>query len=561
MTNLHYLKELASPLSVLYVEDNEDLRNAFTDYIKMFFTQVTVCKNGLEGLKAYQEYPRDIVITDINMPEIDGLSMAKEIKKLKEDQHIIIVSAYKNLDNYIEAIKIGVDGYILKPVEYDQVNSILFKLVLQLHYANENEEYKKHLEQLVENKTKELRLHYITDRLTSLFNKTHLNDTIERNKGSNTLLLLNIDNFSIINHNFGFEIGDRFLQKIAKVLQVFEQNGFTLFRLYGDEFVFYRSGEYIEEAKALAEAIKSYFNTNSVSYDGITLYFTFSYAIDASDSRDLMKSTSLSMQELRQNGKNLIGVYSTESEFEKQQQNNLKLIEQMKICMNSDDALLVLFQPIQNIDTGQIKKYEVLSRMVSKTGEIIPPLDFLHALTIGGMITEFTRKVIHKAFKKLSGTEYIISLNITTEDLKENYLVSYLEEKRQEFSLQSSQIILEVLESVSTIKQEELIEQFHKLKQLGYKIAIDDFGTEYSNFSRLLTFQADFIKIDGSFIKEIVTDSNAKEIAKAITNFAHNVNSKVIAEYVWNQDVYNEIKKLGIDFAQGYYIREPEAEF
>ncbi len=560
MTNLHYLKKLASSVSVLYVEDNEEIRNAFADYIKMFFTQVTVCTNGYEGLKAYEEHPYDIVITDINMPRLDGLSMSKEIKKIRQDQHIIIVSAYKNLDNYIEAIKIGVDGYILKPIEYDQVNSILFKLALQISYARENEEYKKHLEELVEKKTQQLKHHYITDQLTGLFNKAHLTDTIEQESGISTLLLLNIDNFSIINHNLGFAVGDLFLQEVAKLLYAFEQSGFALFRLYGDEFVFFKTGKHIEEAQELANSIKQYFNTHSVKYDGFKLNITFSYAIDASDSRELMKSTSLALQEVRQNGKNLIGVYSPDSEFEKQQRNNLKWIEQMKICMK-EDALVTLFQPIKNLHTNEIRKYEVLSRFRSKDGTIIPPLEFLNALTLGGMITEFTKKVIHKAFEKLSGTEYIISLNITTEDLKENYLVSYLEQKRKEFNLHSSQIILEVLESISTINEADLLEQFSELKRLGYKIAIDDFGTEHSNFSRLLTFKADFIKIDGSFIKDIVTDTNAKEIAKAITSFAHNVGSKVIAEYVWNEEVYEEVQKLGIDFVQGYYIREPQENF
>lgn len=560
MTNLHHLKELASSISVLYAEDNEELRNAFADYIKMFFSDVTVCTNGYEGLKAYKERPYDIVITDINMPKLDGLSMSKEIKKIREDQHIIIVSAYKNLDNYIEAIKIGVDGYILKPVEYDQVNSILFKLAQQINYAKENEEYKKHLEKLVEKKTQELKRHYITDQLTGLFNKTHLLDTIEHHRDISTLLLLNIDNFSIINHNLGFAIGDLFLKEVAKILQTFEQNGFGLFRLYGDEFVFFKTGEHVQEAQALAHDIKHYFNAHNVKYDGFKLNITFSYAIDASKSRELLKSTSLALQEIRQNGKNLIGIYSPDSAFEQQQRNNLKWIEQMKVCMK-EDALLTLFQPIKNLHTNEIKKYEVLSRFISKDGTIIPPLDFLNALKIGGMITEFTKKMIHKAFTKLSGTEYIISLNITTEDLKENYLVSYLEEKRNEFSLKSSQIILEVLESISTTNEAELLEQFHALKKLGYKIAIDDFGTEHSNFSRLLTFKADFIKIDGSFIKDIMTDTNSQEIAKAITNFSHNVGCKVIAEYVWNEDVYKAVQDLGVDFAQGYYIREPKENF
>ncbi|MEJ2372944.1 MAG: EAL domain-containing protein, partial [Sulfurimonas sp.] len=109
--------------------------------------------------------------------------------------------------------------------------------------------------------------------------------------------------------------------------------------------------------------------------------------------------------------------------------------------------------------------------------------------------------------------------------------------------------------------ESEFIKQFQDFKELGYRIAIDDFGTEHSNFARLLTFKPDFIKIDGSFIKNIVTDPNSKEIAKAITNFAHNIGCKVVAEFVADEDIYNTVKELNVDFAQGYYIRKPEAEF
>lgn len=321
---LEYLKELATPLSVLYVEDNEELRAAFSEYLKMFFHKVVICSNGFEGLEAYKTGGFDIVITDINMPRINGLEMSNAIKEIKHDQHIIIVSAYKNLDNYIEAIKIGVDGYIIKPVEYDQVNSILLKIVQSIVYANQNEEYKTHLERLVEEKTKALKHHYITDSLTGLYNKNYLDEILTTINKSYTLLLLNIDNFSIINHNFGYSTGDIFLKNIAITLREFLVPEATLFRLNGDEFVFLCEDIKIEEAKTLADQIRAHFNTHAIEFNGININISFSYAIDSSHSQDLLRNASLCMQELRQNGNNLIGVYESNSEFEQVQKNNLQ---------------------------------------------------------------------------------------------------------------------------------------------------------------------------------------------------------------------------------------------
>jgi diguanylate cyclase (GGDEF)-like protein len=560
MADLYLLKKFSNPLSVLYVEDNEELRSSFLEYLKSFFGAITVCENGQDGLEKFKQNKYDIVITDINMPKMNGLDMSKEIKEIAPSQHIIIISAYKDIENYIEAIKIGIDGYILKPIEYNQVNNILLKVAKNLHNIRENQLYKEHLEHLVQEQTKELKRHYITDQLTGLYNKTHLEDLLAQNKEGNTLILLNVDNFSIINHNFGFSIGDQFLESVATHLKKFQKNNFLLHRLQGDEFAFVCKGVEIEKAIDLAKEIKAFSVNNEFKCKLITLTLTFTFAINGSKTEDVLKNASLTMQETRQNSKNTIAVYTKNSLFEQQQKNNLKNIEEVKWCIR-EKSFQILFQPLQEIQTQKIRKYEALSRVIGRDGEIVMPNDFLPTLSITGLITKFTRIVIHKAFEKLSGTNYVITINITSQDLKENYLVTYLEKKREEFNIDTSQVIIEILESVSTTNESEFIKQFQDFKELGYRIAIDDFGTEHSNFARLLTFKPDFIKIDGSFIKNIVTDPNSKEIAKAITNFAHNIGCKVVAEFVADEDIYNTVKELNVDFAQGYYIRKPEAEF
>lgn len=280
-------------------------------------------------------------------------------------------------------------------------------------------------------------------------------------------------------------------------------------------------------------------------------------AIDASNGEDLLRSTSLTLQEVRQIGKNHIGVYNPDSHFETLQKNNLIWIEKIKACM-SNNSFHVFYQPIKDIRTGEIKKYEALSRIVTPENEIIGPHMFLKPLALAGLLNDFTRRVIDMVFAFMRDKGKVVSINITGEDFKENYLVDYLEEKRKEYGLEASSIILEILESVSTIESHVVLEQLKALKALGYKLAIDDFGTENSNFSRLLTLKVDFIKIDGSFIKNIASDINSQEIVKAILLFAHNIGCEVIAEFVHNQEVYETISLYGLDYAQGYYVGEPK---
>ncbi|MEA3354314.1 MAG: response regulator [Campylobacterota bacterium] len=156
MTNeMQQLKYIATGLSVLYVEDYTPLRNNLKTYLEKFFSNVDTAADGREGLDKYKKGKYDIVISDIKMPKLDGLEMANEIKKINPNQNILIVSAYTDISNFTFSIKIGIDGYIVKPIDYKQLNQALFKVVYKIKQVNENENYKTRLEELVEEKTKE----------------------------------------------------------------------------------------------------------------------------------------------------------------------------------------------------------------------------------------------------------------------------------------------------------------------------------------------------------------------------------------------------------------------
>ena len=151
------LKKLASKVSVLYVEDEKEILKNVSIYLEKFFKEVYTASNGEDGLALYNEKKPDIVITDINMPKLDGFEMAEIIKKENEDQNILVVSAYSDVDNFTRFIRLGIDGYILKPIDYQQFNATLYKVVYKISQFKENEHYRESLEQMVEEKTSEIR--------------------------------------------------------------------------------------------------------------------------------------------------------------------------------------------------------------------------------------------------------------------------------------------------------------------------------------------------------------------------------------------------------------------
>ncbi len=556
MVNLKELKNLGKDISILYVEDNDTLREAFSQYLYRIFNHITICTNGLEGLSAYKKDTFDIIITDINMPFCTGLEMSRKIKEMDEYQHIIIVSAYNEIENYVEAINIGIEGYILKPVEYNQVNLLFYKIVTQINSYKLNEKYKNNLENLVDEKTKEIKKQYITDELTGLYNRTCLDKELLSNN-TKTLILLNIDNFNMLNNSYGFAFTDNILIKVSNILKAFESKKFILYRLQADVFALLSQEECLEDSKIIAEKIKHYFNNNSLLVQNIKINLTFSIAIDYGVNKDLLKTANLTIQELREFDKNKIGIYNEDSKFEEKQKNNLQNINKIRDYLNNDQVT-VFFQAIKDIKKNKITKYEALARIYTEDNEIIMPFEFLEPIKLAGLMAQFTKKIIDKAFQTITNKDVIISINITEQDLKENYLIEYLKQKVDEYKIDETQIILEILESISINNDDLILEQLVSLKEMGFKLAIDDFGSENSNFSRLLKLKVDYIKIDGSFIKEIDTNKSSLEIVKSILTFSHNLGYKVIAEYVCNEKIYNIVKDLGIDLAQGYHIGKPQ---
>lgn len=156
MIELKDLKYLCATLTLLYVEDDVLIQTSMVAYLNKLFQKVLVAGNGFEGLELYKTQKIDIVITDLSMPIMNGLDMLKEIKKIDENQAILITSAHSESEYMFGAIKVGVDGYIIKPFDYPQLNNELFKIANKLYKFKENENFKVHLQEMVEKKTIEL---------------------------------------------------------------------------------------------------------------------------------------------------------------------------------------------------------------------------------------------------------------------------------------------------------------------------------------------------------------------------------------------------------------------
>lgn len=556
MSLIYEMKEKAKSLSLLYVEDEPSSREQVGTIFKLFFTSMTVAQDGEEGWEYYQNGTFDLVVTDINMPRMNGIELTQKIKNLNPMQKVVIVSAHDSGEYLFAAIRAGVDDFILKPVEMNQFEMVINKVITEILNAKLRQFYQEKLEEEVVEKTQELVHQALTDDLTGLFNRKKLNLKLNKS-GKKILMLLNIDNFDNINATYGYSRGDLIMKKIAHFLRDNLHPKGSIFRLGHDEFVFLFTSIKLSEVKEYAKTLQHLISQQPITYDEIVVKFTATIVL-AEGETNLLRNVHIAFKETRALGKNRIGEYHHDSNFEIHQK---KIFETMYILRSAleNDEIIPYFQPIVDNLTSKVKKFECLAR-IHRHNEILSPAQFIEAAEVSGLLPEITRIMIEKSFKYFSNREESFSINISEHDLNDFYLIEYLQTMAKKYAISPSRVVLEVLEGVSVTGAQKSLEQLITLKGLGFQLAIDDFGAQNSNFERVHLLKVDFIKIDGSFIKQIDTNMNSYHIAKTITDFSKNVGAKVIAEYVHSESVHKKVMELGIDFSQGYYFAQPSPE-
>lgn len=568
-TKLEELVGITSSMRILYAEDDFQLRENTTGVLSDLFLKVDEASDGLEAWEMYQHNisAYDIIITDLNMPHMNGIELIKHIQVINPLQAIVIISAHNETEYFLESIRNSVMGYILKPIDFEQLIGSLYKTASIVKDRKENVEYKENLQRLVEEKTHELsqtyeKMHdFLTiDTITQLQNATmlyHCLDTFPKNHEL-TVMLYNIDDFSFINQHYGYQFGDEILNKVAQFLQYNISKEVKLFKYNSDEFVIVFDPKVYNPA-LIAIQIQAFFRETPIGeFNGDSIYVTLSCGIATSkEPPSLLPYARSALREAHERGiPNQFHIYDGKNAFIKKAKDETAWIQKFRIALE-EDKVVPFFQPIISNSSGKIVKYECLAR-VEDEGEIISPIHFLESARRSGLMGNLTRSMINKCFKLFSGNEIEFSLNIANEDLLDHTFIDFLTMKQKHYNINPQHVILEILEDIIISDVNPLpLQNLHILKKLGYKLALDDFGTNRSNFNRLEAIRVDILKIDGQFIQGIDTNEKNQYIVKMITNMAKKMHIEVIAEFVETGQEYEMVKNIGVDYSQGYYFNKP----
>ncbi|MEO9588470.1 MULTISPECIES: EAL domain-containing protein [Marinobacter] len=410
---------------------------------------------------------------------------------------------------------------------------------------------------------RELQASY-TDELTGLPNRVRLLRDLQ-NRQAAALLIINLDRFNQINSLFGTVCGDHVLLAVATRLTAFsrDHNGeiFRVYRLPGDEFAIMAPAMEPEVAHQLAVQVRHLVTGDRVYWQEQRLTVDVSIGIalckkrepeDAAD--QLVSQAKVAVLQAREQGRHHL-LYDPAVGVEENYENNLYWANRLKEAIDHD-RLVPWFQPIHDNQSGRISKYECLVRMVEPDGSVISAgrfMDIANKLRLNRRITEL---MIEKCFACFTGRDEEFSINLSYGDITEPETVARILSAIETSGI-GDRVIFEILESDGITNYDDIRVFIEQVKPYGCRIAIDDFGTGYSNFSHLLSLNVDFIKIDGSLIRNLHQDHTAFLVTSGIVQFARSLNIQTVAEFVHNEPVQERVRELGINFSQGEHFSMP----
>jgi diguanylate cyclase (GGDEF)-like protein/PAS domain S-box-containing protein len=423
---------------------------------------------------------------------------------------------------------------------------------------------------------RKLSYHASHDILTGLVNRQEFETRVERalrsakaREASYALLHLDLDQFKIVNDNCGHNAGDALLGQVAGLLKSKIRWRDTVARLGGDDFGILLEScsrdEAMRTAETLRETIRNYkFVWESRPFRLGVSIGVVPVAAESEDVNSLLSAADSACAAAKEAGRNRI--YSF-------QENDIDLMRrrrEMQWAARINSALedgrfeihRQMIQPLQREDSGM--HYELLLRMRDEQGKIVAPDQFISAAERFGITPHIDRWVIENALRWLVSEAdererlAMCSINLSGQSLGDDKFLPFVIDQFHRSGIDASRICFEITETAAIASFSQANRFIHSLKQLGCKFALDDFGTGLSSFGYLKHFPVDFLKIDGSFVKEILHDPIDREMVRSINEIGHLTGKQTIAEFAENQEIIDMLRGLGVDYAQGYGVSTPQ---
>ncbi|MDO9103745.1 MAG: EAL domain-containing protein [Methylovulum sp.] len=414
------------------------------------------------------------------------------------------------------------------------------------------------------------------DSLTGLINRRRFQEkfadelaSAKRYAYQVALFYLDLDQFKIVNDNDGHETGDMLLVQVANTLKETIRTTDTLCRIGGDEFTLILPHAELNDVSGIAEKINQTLISNLFSFADKPYKISASIGLAIFPEHgltvhELLANAELAMYQAKASGRGQYHIYSADVDYQEKLKRSLYWQEIIEDAI-AHDKFVLYYQPILNINSNRISHFECLIRLRQDNGQIIPPNDFIGHAEELGLIGKIDRLVLKKAVQKHiefknQGLDYKLTVNLSGCSFNDTTIFKDISRLVNVPEVNPGNIIFEITETaaVSNFAAAEIL--IGQIKELGCLLALDDFGVGFSSFHYLKHFPVDYVKIDGSFIRQIHKSDDDKIFVKALSEVAQAFGKKIVAEFVENEAILTILKEFKIDYAQGYHIGKPVDE-
>ncbi|MDT8283520.1 MAG: EAL domain-containing protein [Gammaproteobacteria bacterium] len=536
---------------VVLADDDPSIRLMVRHVLESEDFDIVEASDGIEAIKAVEKYHPALILLDAVMPGIDGFTTCQRIKDNGHtDIPVMMITGLDDDASVERAYEVGAIDFITKPIKWavlkHRVKSVVAKVIAE----------------------RKVKLLAYRDTLTGLPNRLLFADRLEqavmrseRSRTSMALMLIDIDDFKLVNDSFGHDAGDKLIKAVADLISKSLRRADTIARLGGDEFAVIIEGiDGPGDAVSIADNLTTILEHN-VRLDDQETYTSASIGIsvfpdDGKEARTLLKNADTAMFRAKENGRHCFQFYKPEMSVNAMAR--LELENSLKSAFEKDE-FLIHYQPIIDIHKNQVVGVEALLRWQHPDKGMIHPSDFISAIEDCGLIIALGEWMIFSVCKQVrmwhdAGLEkQNVSINIAPRQFKEQDLVALFSQAIAENNITADSISVEVTERTLIDNVGEVEAALKNLREMGIRILLDDFGTGYASLAYLKEFPIDVVKIDCDFIAGIPDNEDDSIVVDAIAGLTRGLKLGLLAEGVENERQLDVLKGLGCQYAQGFY--------
>ncbi|MFN2456229.1 MAG: putative bifunctional diguanylate cyclase/phosphodiesterase [Pyrinomonadaceae bacterium] len=557
--------------SILIIDDDEQIRGLLEELLGEAH-DCTAAKSAEAAISVLKAIKFDLVISDINMGAISGLDLVPYVLRETPETVVVMMSGQQKIDSAIQAMRAGAFDYITKPLDIHHAEAAVQRALAHHKLLDDKKYYENNLRALVRQRTREIERLAHFDTLTDLPNRLLFEDRLsqalnytQREGQILGTLLIRVDRFNKLNDTLGHALSDRLLCDIAERIKGAIGERGTVARFEGDEFAILLaditgSEKVIEALRDVSEALKLPFGVHEHE-----LFITMSigarlFPVDGKSVQELLEHAAVALDRARMQGGNNYQFY--EAQMNALALERLTMEASLRRAVKNNEFKLY-YQPQFDLTTQQMVGVEALIRWQHPKLGLLLPAKFIPMAEETGLILPIGEWVLRAALAQAAlwhnrGLGNLrIAVNVSPRQFQQENFVELVLRIVAETVIDPSTIELEITETSIMQNAKHVVALMSELKQMGLKIAIDDFGIGYSSLAYLKRLPIDMLKIDRTFISDAASDPDDAALVVAIITLAHNLRLQVLAEGVETVEQLRFLQLLKCDEGQGYFLGRP----